>query len=75
LHGKELIDVQTTLCRPFAKFPIQGFQELTICPTSFTGVDLLHLSKAVTLMGMLSTCVFMACIYADNIQVQPTMKH
>ena len=53
LHGKELIDVERTLCRPFATFPIQGFQELTICPTSFTGVDLLHLSKAVTLMGML----------------------
>ena len=51
LHGKELIDVQTTLCRPFATFPIQGLQDLTICPTSFTGVDLLHLSKAVTLMG------------------------
>jgi DNA replication regulator DPB11 len=51
LHQKELIEVQTPLCQPFTTFPLAGFEKLTICPSSFSGADLLHLSKAVPLLG------------------------
>lgn len=51
LHQKELINVQTPLCQPFNTFPILGFEKLIICPSSFSGADLLHLSKAAPLMG------------------------
>ena len=52
---------------PFCRFPISGmiktirifllrltylgFEKMTICSTAFQGVDLLHMSKAVKLMG------------------------
>jgi DNA replication regulator DPB11 len=37
--------------RPVGKFPIDGFRDLTINSTGFEGVDLLHLSKLVKLVG------------------------
>lgn len=55
LHEKRLIDEsQTPLSQPLQTATIPGFDRLTICPTSFSGIDLLHLSKAVKLMGMFS---------------------
>ncbi|KAK3166752.1 hypothetical protein OEA41_009877 [Lepraria neglecta] len=36
---------------PFRNFPITGFEKLSVCSTSFQGIDLLHMSKAVKLMG------------------------
>ena len=36
---------------PTRKFPIEGFQTLTINSTGFEGIDLLHLSKMVHLVG------------------------
>ncbi|KAI4185620.1 MAG: hypothetical protein LQ346_005857, partial [Caloplaca aetnensis] len=36
---------------PFRRFPIPGFKRLVVCSTQFEGVDLLHMSKAVKLMG------------------------
>lgn len=39
------------LGRPFATFPLQRFDELTVCSTGFEGIELLHVSKAVALMG------------------------
>jgi len=53
LHEKTLIDeLQTPLSQPLQTVDIPGFDRLIICPTSFSGIDLLHLSKAVKLMGM-----------------------
>jgi hypothetical protein len=37
--------------RPVGKFPIDGFRDLTINSTGFEGIDLLHLSKLVKLVG------------------------
>jgi twin BRCT domain len=37
--------------RPVGKFPIDGFRDLTINSTGFEGVDLLHVSKLVKLVG------------------------
>ena len=52
LHRKRLVDPeQDVTSTPFASFPIPGFQGLTICSTAFSGVDLLHVSKLVKLMG------------------------
>jgi DNA replication regulator DPB11 len=36
---------------PVGKFPIDGFRDLTINSTGFEGIDLLHLSKLVRLVG------------------------
>ena len=36
---------------PVRKFPIEGFEDLTINSTGFEGIDLLHLSKLVRLVG------------------------
>ncbi|KAL9000286.1 MAG: hypothetical protein Q9169_001003 [Polycauliona sp. 2 TL-2023] len=36
---------------PFPRFPLPGFEQLTICATNFEGADRLHISKAVKLMG------------------------
>ncbi|KAJ9365999.1 nucleotide excision repair factor [Paecilomyces variotii] len=33
------------------EFPIEGFRGMKICSTGFAGIDLLHLSKIVTLIG------------------------
>lgn len=52
LHSKAYIDPDThPLYRPFVAAPIPGFENLIICPTSFTGVDLLHFSKAAKATG------------------------
>ena len=49
---KSLVDpVDYTLGRPFPIFPLQRFGELTVCSTGFEGLQLLHVSKAVALMG------------------------
>ncbi|OJJ51068.1 hypothetical protein ASPZODRAFT_148431 [Penicilliopsis zonata CBS 506.65] len=37
--------------KPFPRFPIAGFNGLRICSTGFARIELLHLSKVVTLMG------------------------
>ncbi|KAG8530480.1 uncharacterized protein KY384_004983 [Bacidia gigantensis] len=39
------------MSRPLANFHIAGAERLRICSTGFQGVDLLHMSKAVKLMG------------------------
>ncbi|EGD97454.1 hypothetical protein TESG_04863 [Trichophyton tonsurans CBS 112818] len=36
---------------PFPRFPIPAFQGMRICSTGFSGIDLLHLSKLVNLLG------------------------
>lgn len=52
LHSKRWIPPEEQpLYTPFNAAPIAGFEDLTICPTSFSGVDLLHFSKAVKSTG------------------------
>ncbi|EON70028.1 hypothetical protein W97_09294 [Coniosporium apollinis CBS 100218] len=52
LHRKALVDpVDEILCKPFERLGIEGFRDLIVCSTSFIGVDLLHISKVVKLMG------------------------
>lgn len=68
LHGKCLVNPATSvLCKPFGQFSISGmcignsavteltqpgFEDLTINSTGFTGIELLHVTKAITLFGM-----------------------
>jgi DNA replication regulator DPB11 len=52
IGAKSLVDPAAyILGRPFPIFPLQRFGELTICSTGFEGLQLLHVSKAVVLMG------------------------
>ncbi|CAN9277839.1 unnamed protein product [Alternaria alternata] len=52
LYGKRLVDpASDVLSRPFQKLSISGFSGLTINSTGFSGIELLHVTKIVTLMG------------------------
>ncbi|KAI4652375.1 hypothetical protein J4E93_002577 [Alternaria ventricosa] len=52
LYGKRLVDPSDdVLSRPFEKLSISGFSGLTINSTGFSGIELLHVTKVVTLMG------------------------
>ncbi|TID02064.1 S-M checkpoint control protein rad4 [Colletotrichum higginsianum] len=52
LHNKALCDPDThALGRPFPLFPIPGFDNLSICTAGFSGIDLLHVEKAVRQIG------------------------
>ncbi|KAL1797680.1 hypothetical protein ACET3X_004286 [Alternaria dauci] len=52
LYGKRLVDpAGDVLSRPFKKLSISGFSGLTINSTGFSGIELLHVTKIVTLMG------------------------
>jgi DNA replication regulator DPB11 len=52
LAAKAYIDPdEHPVCRPVGKFPIDGFRDLTINSTGFEGIELLHLSKLVKLVG------------------------
>lgn len=69
LHLKCLVNpAERVLCRPFARVPIDGtyftsldpaalttpgFSGLTINSTAFVGIELLHVSRVVPLMGMI----------------------
>lgn len=52
LHHKKFIDPNDHVVgRPFPKFPIEGFEGMTISSSAFTGIDLLHFQQAVVLLG------------------------
>ncbi|KAI9838239.1 MAG: hypothetical protein M1837_002513 [Sclerophora amabilis] len=52
LHHKKLVDpASSVICRPFHRFPIDELKGMIVCSTAFTGVDLMHISKVVKLMG------------------------
>ncbi|KAJ4400878.1 protein kinase activating protein dpb11 [Didymella pomorum] len=52
LYGKRLVDpTDDVLSRPFDKLSINGFSGLTVNSTGFSGIELLHVTKAVTLIG------------------------
>ncbi|KAI8932012.1 hypothetical protein NX059_010907 [Plenodomus lindquistii] len=52
LHGKRLIDpADDVLSRPFGKLSVSGFSGLTVNSTGFAGIELLHVTKVVALLG------------------------
>ncbi|KAF2705857.1 hypothetical protein K504DRAFT_493711 [Pleomassaria siparia CBS 279.74] len=52
LHGKRLVNpTDNVLCRPFNNLGISGFDDLIINSTAFAGIELLHVTKVVALMG------------------------
>jgi DNA replication regulator DPB11 len=52
LHRKEFIDpADSVIGRPFPVFPIESFAGITISTSAFSGIDLLHVTKAVKLIG------------------------
>lgn len=56
LHNKQFLEPSDHIIgQPFPKFPIEGFQELTINSAAFTGIDLLHVTKSVRLIGAIYT--------------------
>lgn len=52
LHRKRFVDPsENIMSTPLQCFPITGFEKLNVSSTGFQGIDLLHVSKAVNLMG------------------------
>ncbi|KAF2786767.1 hypothetical protein K505DRAFT_343518 [Melanomma pulvis-pyrius CBS 109.77] len=52
LHGKSLVNpANNVLCTPFDKLSISGFNDLTVNSTAFVGIELLHVTKIIALMG------------------------
>lgn len=52
LYRKKFEEPQAKVTNtPFPKFPILGFEALTVCSTGFQGIDLVHMSKTVKLMS------------------------
>ncbi|KAF2280661.1 uncharacterized protein EI97DRAFT_453917 [Westerdykella ornata] len=52
LHAKCLLDpAEHVLCRPLQTGTIPGFNGLSINATGFSGIELLHVTKVVSLMG------------------------
>jgi DNA replication regulator DPB11 len=52
LHHKTFFEPSDhVIGRPFPKFPIEEFRQMTISSAAFTGIDLLHVKKAVELIG------------------------
>ena len=52
LYRKQFEEPQVSVTNtPFRHFPIAGFEDLAICSTGFQGIGLVHMSKAVKLMG------------------------
>lgn len=52
LYRKQYESPKTDITNiPFPRFPIPGFEHLTVYSTKFGGVDFLHISKVVKLIG------------------------
>ena len=52
LYRKQFEEPQARITNtPFRRFPIVGFESLKVCSTGFQGIELVHMSKTVTLMG------------------------
>ena len=49
--GGDDIDI---LCFPFNLMPLKGFEDMEIVTTGFTGVNLMHVTKAIELSGALN---------------------
>ena len=52
LHHKKFVDPEDhVIGRPFPKHPIDGFRDMTVSSAAFSGIDLLHVKRAVDLLG------------------------
>lgn len=52
LYGKRLVDpADDVLSRPFGKLKVSGFSDLSVNSTGFAGIELLHVTKVVALLG------------------------
>ena len=52
LHHKKFMDPgEHVIGRPFPAFPIPEFKDLTVSTAAFSGIDLLHVTRAVELLG------------------------
>ncbi|KAG5440203.1 hypothetical protein PCANB_001772 [Pneumocystis canis] len=53
LHNKKFIEPsEHLLCKPLpCNFPLEGMEDFSISLTGFSGVDLLHISKLIVLLG------------------------
>ncbi|KAJ6439871.1 integral membrane protein [Purpureocillium lavendulum] len=52
LHSKSFLHPNSSVFgRPFPKFPIPGFSDLTICGSSFTGIELNQVARSVAQLG------------------------
>lgn len=49
--GGDDIDI---LCFPFSLMPLKGFEGMEIVTTGFTGANLMHVTKAIGLSGVLN---------------------
>lgn len=62
-HPNEVRDDIDILCFPFESMPLDGFEGMEIVTTGFTGVNLMHISKTIGLLGMfalflnISSCI------------------
>ncbi|KAF8477224.1 BRCT domain-containing protein [Kalaharituber pfeilii] len=50
-EGDNVVDESTIFYFPFENMPLKGFNGLEIAVTGFTGIELLHVSKTITLSG------------------------
>lgn len=52
LHHKQFFEpTEHVIGRPFPVFPISGLRDMKICSAGFRGIDLLHVQRAVDLLG------------------------
>jgi DNA replication regulator DPB11 len=52
LHHKRFIEPQDhVIGQPFPKYPLEEFRGVTVSSAAFTGIDLLHIKRAVELLG------------------------
>lgn len=52
LEAKIFLDPETyRLGRPFTEYPLPGFENLKVCSTGLSGVQILHISKVISLLG------------------------
>ena len=50
-HRKFLEPTEHVIGRPFRNFPVKEFLPLSISTSAFTGIDLLHVTRAIQLLG------------------------
>ncbi|KAL3956038.1 hypothetical protein ACCO45_008884 [Purpureocillium lilacinum] len=52
LHSKSFLHPNSSVFgRPFPRYPIPGFSDLTICSSSFTGIELNQVARSVAQLG------------------------
>ncbi|KAL1878581.1 hypothetical protein VTK73DRAFT_7759 [Phialemonium thermophilum] len=77
LHKKQLFNpADHVIGQPFPVFPIEGFENLTICTAGFTGVDLNQVDKAIRQIGatyeerFTAQCSVLICTALSSVRKQ-----